>query len=197
MKSNVRTFIAVELSGPTRRATEDLIKKFRSVPVDVKWVDAEQMHITLKFLGDVPVREIPRVCDLVQKAVAGVAPFEFEVCGAGAFPHLGRPRTVWLGAGSGEAEMVDLQERVENALVKLGFGKERRRFQPHLTLGRVRRGGPGMNALADALREQADFIAGRSPINQVIVFASELQSSGPVYSVMGRARLQGKGHEDS
>ena len=80
--------------------------------VDVKWVDVKNLHLTLKFLGDVPSREISTVCKAAQQGTAGIKPFELELRGAGAFPNADRPRTLWLGAGGGEQEAVALHDSV-------------------------------------------------------------------------------------
>ena len=143
--------------------------------------------------------EIPQVCEAVGRGTATVAPFELEIRGAGAFPHPGRPKTIWLGTGRGQAQMIALHGAVEAALCKLGFRKEHRRFEPHLTLGRARSGGPAVAALAEALRGQADFRAGVGHVGEVVVFSSELQPTGPLYAALGRApvgrRVGARGHD--
>ncbi len=192
MKHTVRTFVAVEVNAAIRNAAETLIDGMREAGADVKWVGPNNMHLTLKFLGDVPSQEIPRVCEMVASGASKVEPFEFEVCGAGAFPHAGRPRTLWIGAGRGEAAMVALHGHVEDALAKLGYRKEHRRFQPHLTIGRVRRGGPGLGPLGELVKRHADLSAGRMAVSHVVVFSSELGRDGPIHQSLGRARLGGK-----
>ncbi len=192
MKQTVRTFVAVEISSAIRARAEALIEVLRGAPVDVKWVEAHNLHLTLKFLGDVPSRETSRVCEAVQRGAAEVAPFELEVRGAGAFPKAARPRTLWLGVGSGEAAMVQLHRQIEGPLGKLGFRKDQRRFHCHLTLGRVRRGGPAVAELGQLVEQQADFFAGRVTVSQAIVFSSQLDRSGPIYEALSRAKLGGK-----
>ncbi len=189
MKQTVRTFVAVELDDAVRRAAEELTEGFRRSGADVKWVAAANMHLTLQFLGDVPLPETAAVCKAVARAAREVEPFELEIRGAGAFPHPGRARTVWLGAGAGLDQMVSLHDRVEDALAELGFRKERRRYAPHLTIGRVRRGGPGLAELGTMIRDQADYAAGRCTLCEVVVFSSQLEPAGPVYTPLGRAPL--------
>ncbi|HUT13388.1 MAG TPA: RNA 2',3'-cyclic phosphodiesterase [Thermoguttaceae bacterium] len=194
MKRTVRTFVAVEISSAVRDCAEELIEQFRAAPVDVKWVETHNLHLTLKFLGDVPSREIAGVCEAVAQGAAQVEPFELEILGAGAFPDTKRPRTLWLGAGRGEQEMVALHDHVEKPLKKLGFRPEHRRFHPHLTIGRVRRGGPGVDQLGRLLDEYAQFEVGRVHVSQVVVFSSQLERAGPTYEALSRAKLgRGKG----
>jgi 2'-5' RNA ligase len=192
MKDTIRTFVAVEIDAAVRQRAGELIEQLRGSGADVKWVEVENLHLTLKFLGEVRSREIPQVCEAVERAAAGAERFELELSGAGAFPNVRRPRTVWLGAGKGSEEMVLLHKEVEAALGKLGFRPEQRRFQPHLTIGRVRRGGPAVAELGQLIEQRADFFAGRADVQQVVVFSSQLDRSGPTYEALSRARLGGK-----
>jgi len=192
MKHTLRTFVAVEITSANRGRAGELIAGLRAAAAEVKWVDVQNLHLTLKFLGEVPSREISRVCEAVQRGAAEVEPFECELCGAGAFPNASRPRTLWLGTGAGEQEMVALHEHIETALAKLGYRREHRRFRPHLTIGRVRRGGPAVAELGELLKARAEFGAGRLSVRQVVVFSSELTPRGPVYEALGRARLGGE-----
>ncbi len=157
----------------------------------MKWVEPHNLHLTLKFLGNVHENEIAEVCRAVEQGAAAVEPFELELRGAGAFPNSARPRTVWLGAGAGTEEMVVLHDRVEAALAELGYREEHRRFQSHLTIGRVRGAGPGIAELGKLIQQQADFQAGRLDVGQLTVFSSKLTPDGPIYDVLSTAPLSG------
>ena len=189
MKKTLRTFVAVEITGSIRARANELIAALGGTSTDVKWVEPHNLHLTLKFLGEVHEREISRVCQAVSRGAAEVKPFELDVRGAGAFPIATRPRTVWLGAAAGAEHMVMLHDRVEAELAKLGYREEHRRFQSHLTIGRVRGAGPGIAELGTLLQQQADFSAGRMTVGQVTIFASTLTADGPIYDVLGTAAL--------
>jgi 2'-5' RNA ligase len=189
MKRTVRTFLAVEIDNAARGRAVELIRALAAAGADAKWVDAQNLHYTLKFLDEVPLTEIPQICEAAGRAAATVAPFELEVRGAGAFPSAGRPKTVWLGAGRGQEQMIALHGALEKVLKKLGFRQDHRRFTPHLTLGRVRSGGPAVAALGELLRQQADFSAGCCQAREVVVFSSQLTPEGPVYDALARAKL--------
>jgi RNA 2',3'-cyclic 3'-phosphodiesterase len=191
MKKTLRTFVAVEITLSIRARAGELIAALACTPADVKWVEPHNLHLTLKFLGDVREQEIVRVCQAMARGAAETKPFEFDVRGAGAFPNAARPRTVWLGSGNGGEPMVMLHDRVEAALAKLGYREEHRRFQPHLTIGRVRGAGAGIAELGNLLQQQADFSAGRMTVGKVTLFASTLTSDGPIYDVLGTAPLGG------
>ena len=109
---SVRTFIAVELSGTVIARAQEAIKLLKGSGAEVGWVDRGQMHLTLKFLGNVPETETPDVCRVVAEAAAGVEPFEIVFKGLGAFPRASEPRTIWMGIDQGQAELAELHEAI-------------------------------------------------------------------------------------
>jgi len=189
----IRTFIAVELAPRVMARAGDLIDKLRVAAAQVNWVKTQQMHLTLKFLGDVRDTETPDICRVVEEAARGFEPFEITLRGVGAFPTNEHPRTVWIGIEDGADTLCALQAAIEMALKeKLGFPKEARRFQPHLTIGRVKHEPPGTQGELTALLERhAHFDADLSVIDEVVVFASFLGRSGPSHDALGRAELRG------
>jgi 2'-5' RNA ligase len=191
MKKTLRSFVAVEITPSIRKRTGELIAALAGPSADVKWVEPHNLHLTLKFLGEVSQQEIARVCQAMARGAAEVEPFELDVRGAGAFPNAARPRTVWLGAGDGSQPMVALHDRVEAALAKLGYREEHRRFQPHLTIGRVRGAGLGIAELGRLVQQHADFAAGRMTVGKVTLFASTLTPDGPIYELLGTGPLAG------
>jgi RNA 2',3'-cyclic 3'-phosphodiesterase len=191
MKNTLRTFVAVEITGPIRARADELIAALDGTAADVNWVEPHNLHLTLKFLGDVHQREITNICRAIGRGTAELDPFDVEVRGAGAFPNSARPRTVWLGVAAGTEPMVVLHDRAEVELAKLGYREEHRRFQPHLTIGRVRGAGMGIDELGKRLQSHADFLAGRMTVAKVTLFSSTLTPDGPIYEVLGTAPLGG------
>jgi 2'-5' RNA ligase len=189
MQHIVRTFLAVELSPETRGRALRLIQRLRATGARVRWVEGDNLHVTLKFLGDVESVELPEVCRRVQAAVADLTAFDLVFRGAGAFPDVSNPRTLWLGVADGEEPMAELHRRVEDALGEIGFRIENRRFKPHVTIGRVRDTRDGKRDLEDLLLAQADFDGGVTHVEEVVVFASYLHGDGPEYEVLGRGEL--------
>jgi len=192
MKQTIRTFVAVEINATVRYQAEQLIKRLQAAPTDIKWVEPGNLHLTLKFLGDVAAEEAVGVCNAVGRAAEQVAPFDIELRGAGAFPNVRRPRTLWLGTGSGREPLEALYERLESALRKLGFRRESRRFHAHLTIGRVRHGGSRTTELAELISQHEEFSAGRTTVRELVTFSSQLDRAGPTYEALGRASLGGK-----
>jgi 2'-5' RNA ligase len=192
MSDVVRTFVAVEIPVEVKELAGKLIAELRDSPAKVKWVGPEAMHWTLKFLGDVDMLETPNICDAVARAVEPLAPFDVEARGAGAFPDVRRPRTVWVGMGQGSDEMIQLHDRIETELSKLGYRPEGRRFRPHLTIGRVRSSPQGTSELGRLIEQHANFESGLSTVYEVVVFSSELGPDGPTHEPLGHAELKGR-----
>ncbi len=191
--NKIRTFVAVDVADAVRRRAARLIELLSASGSDVKWIEPQNMHLTLQFLGDVPQADVPAVCQALERAVAGFPPFPMSLLSAGAFPHVGRPSTIWIGVAEGAKELGTLQQAIQRALKPLGFPPERRAYHPHLTIGRMRRGdGPARQGLGQTLREQQAFDAGSSMIDQVIVYASYLERAGPTYQAMSRIGLTGE-----
>jgi 2'-5' RNA ligase len=184
-----RTFIAVEISAAVRTKAVELIDLLRKTQADVKWVEPHNLHLTLQFLGDVPENRITEVCKAVERGAAEVEPFRLEIRGAGAFPNLGKPRTLWLGAKEGANAMADLHDRIALALADLGFDDEERRFQTHLTIGRVK-SPKNVSLLGPLLRQHGDFSAGLFLVEKAVVFSSRLERGGPIYEKFGTANLR-------
>ena len=136
--SRTRTFIAVELDDTIRDRLVSLQESLARVVTDVKWVERENLHVTLLFLGEVDDRELPKVCRIVQDELTEHAPFSLSVEHLGCFGNARRPRTLWVGVGDGAEELVAIHDALEIPMQDLGYRREERRFQPHITLGRVK-----------------------------------------------------------
>lgn len=188
----IRTFIAVDVNPETRAAlARDLSFLKREAP-RVKWSSVDNLHLTLKFLGDVKENDLDELFSALDEALTGFEPFVIAVGGIGVFPHWRTPRIVWAGCGDGADEATRLQRVIDRACADLGYEAERRPFQPHLTLGRVK-----LPADADGLREAVDSLGecayGFIDADAVCVYMSELRRAGPVYSPMLRVDLRPAG----
>lgn len=187
----IRTFIAVELAGGVIRRARELVDKLRVAPVEVNWVRPEQMHLTLKFLGDVPDTQTPDICRVVAQVARQFEPFEIVFRGVGAFPSVEHPKVLWIGVQEGGQELKLLQTALDEALKsRLGYPLESRPFHPHLTVGRVKRPMPGgLERLTRILAEQTQFDADLTVIDEVVTFASFLSRQGPTHEALCRAGL--------
>jgi 2'-5' RNA ligase len=186
--ARIRTFLAVEICDEVRRRAADLIKSLRSEGDDIKWGEPRNLHFTLNFLGDVNDADVHDVCQAAARVAAEMPLFEMSCVGVGAFPHVGNPRTIWLGVREGNEAMCRLQEGLAVGMAELGFPREHRQYKPHLTLGRSRRGGRTSH-LTRQLTELVEFEAGRCIVEDVVVFSSILEPGGPIYHALSHAEL--------
>lgn len=186
--ARMRTFLAVELSEEVRETITDLQGELMTVGTEVKWTEPENLHVTLLFLGEVEDREVHRVCRITEETVRGHAPFRMAVEQIGCFPHVRRPRVLWVGIGAGTQELVAIHDALEEPLMDLGYRREERRYTPHITLGRVKSDRP-LEGLQRALARHAGWQGGEMTVREVAVLSSELTPEGPLYTVLSRARL--------
>lgn len=145
----MRLFVAVNLPGPEQERVMTAAAALRSADLPVRWVEPDALHITLKFLGEVPEPEYDPVAQAVMDVASRHPGFRLELRGAGAFPNARRPAVWWIGVAPSEP-LHRLRQDVEDTLSPLGFPTEARPFSPHLTLGRTRRDGAGRRGGARA-----------------------------------------------
>lgn len=190
----IRSFIAIELPADVRSELEKLQGSLKSARFDfARWVPAENIHVTLKFLGNISPARVNDIVDVVKELSREFEPFELEIGGIGAFPNLKRPRVLWIGLGGDIDRLQTLQGSLEERLARLGFTKESRGFTPHLTLARLRE-----NMSPEQRRAFSDLIAGRSVwlgcrfvVDCISLMKSQLLPSGAVYTRIARTKLGG------
>lgn len=188
--ARTRTFVAVPLADEIRGRLVALRREVSRSLSDMKWTEAENLHVTMVFLGEVDDREIPQVCRLTQAAVdtAGLTAFPLCIGGLGCFPHSRRPRVLWAGVAEGRDQLMRLHTGLEEQLAEMGYRQENRPFAPHVTLGRTRSDGP-VRELAALLIAKSDWQAGRQIADEIHVMGSVLRSQGPCYTLVGRIKL--------
>ncbi len=164
------------------------IERLRRVAPDVAWVAPGNLHLTLKFLGQVAPARLDASAAALEGTVRGAAAFDAAVVGLGAFPTVTRPRVIWAGVSEGAPALSGVAARVDAALAALGFPPEARPFSPHVTLGRVRVAGHAPR-LADLLGAAAYQDFGRMRVERVVLMESRLSRGGPRYSERASVRL--------
>ena len=184
----VRAFIAIRPAADLRQACTGVAAAARGLPM--RWVRPESVHLTLKFLGDVPVDAIPTIHQTLQQAAEGLAAFSVAVRGLGCFPNATHPRVLWMGLDDPRRELVQLQCHIESTLAVLGMSAEERPFRPHLTLARNRgtRVGEGLNVL---LNEYKNHLFGHLAVSQIHLMRSDLHEKGAVHTRLCSVALQG------
>jgi 2'-5' RNA ligase len=189
----VRLFVAIELSERTRSALGRIQADLASKCDGVRWIPAHQLHITVKFLGDVPDGDVSKVAEGVGRAAAACDPFSMEIGECGCFPPRGPVRIVWAGAAEASSALMQCVEAVEAELQPLGFPRESKPFSPHITIGRVRedRSSGGIRAAVQAYgcgKEQES-------VSSLTLMSSVLSPKGPTYTPVSKAELGCTGRE--
>jgi len=188
----MRVFIAIDIGEEIRAALRDLQQQLQSkVDIkksDVKWVNPENIHLTLKFLGEIKDEKVAEVCNITEDVAGRHKNFELDVESVGCFG--GRSvRVVWVGVGRGCDNLLELQKDLDEQLASAGWPQEARKFTGHLTLCRVRNPKAGVQ-LAQASEAYGDFRLGTMSADSVTVYQSQLRPTGPIYTVLGDYKLQ-------
>ena len=187
----MRTFIAIELSDEIKDALDRIESHLKYSGADVKWVAEENIHLTLKFLGEIDEKKCEKVKAALDEIAKSTASFEISLKDIGAFPKIEFPRVIWAGLDKGAKESTELAAKIDEALSAIGFDRETRPFAAHLTIGRVR--SPKNKA---ELKEKMDScILQPTPYTQTVIFVSlfhsKLTPTGPIYTKLHEARFTG------
>ena len=188
MPETIRTFVAIELPHRVVASIAEIQSRLKEYGFNIRWVRPENIHLTLKFLGNIASEAVETVCEAVSKAVSTSGPLSLEAAGVGVFPHMRRPRVVWVGITGQTAGLRALQKKIDAELLSVGFPKERRLFKGHLTLGRVKGSIPAKK-FQEAFDRCSDFHAGSCCVDELILFKSDLKPTGSEYIKLCQMRI--------
>ena len=190
MQQRLRLFWAVNLSSEIKAKTAVLQSQLKKSGSDVKWVEEENFHLTVKFLGDTEPDIIPAMVEKVKKEVSSLDPFTLRVENLGVFPRKGPPKVIWSGVNGEKDKFTILYNQMQQVLAPLGFPPEGKPFSPHLTLGRVR-SSRGSEALLATLTDlnSGNSVVGNTIVESVDLMQSELTSKGAVYKLLEVVKL--------
>jgi 2'-5' RNA ligase len=187
VKINMRLFVAIELPPAVKESLGLLVRDFSVQGTQVRWVRSENVHLTLKFLGEVEEQKIQMIAGACRTAAGGVEPFEITVEGVGAFPSRKKPRVIWVGV-TRSAPLKTLHGRLEEEFKTIGFPQEKRSWSPHLTIGRVK-----VNWNLEALENRlsgARFSPHSVSVDRLHVVKSDLRPDGPLYTTLEEIHLE-------
>lgn len=186
----MRLFIGIGLPEECRGSIADALSPLRTKEVPVSWTPPRNLHVTLKFLGEVPAGRVEELAGLMDRAGRDIPPFGVRVEGAGAFPTLRAPRVLWIGIREPLELVGKLHQNMENVLSGAGFPPDERPFHPHVTVGRVKgRAGPGWGErFASAV---SGMTSGTVFVTSYRLYESRLSPSGADYSVLREVPLGG------
>lgn len=185
-----RVFCAIDLATKARARLIRQISRLReAVPhAQASWSREENIHLTLKFLGDVQTSSLGSLSNAAARAVADISSFQVTLQETGVFPKHGPPRVLWIGVKDESGKLAELHSRLEEACAKEGFAKEERPFHPHLTIARLRKP-QGARTLAAAHKEMR-FESAEVELAELLVIRSKPSAGGSRYSVISRHRLE-------
>lgn len=186
----IRSFLAVDLPRAVKDRLARYITLLKPETAGIKWVNPDQVHLTLKFFGAIPEETVTAIGPAVSRTVQGCPPFDLILQGVGGFPNIRRPRVIWAGLGGDREALKQLWLRLEDAFFVMGIPREERPFNPHLTLGRNKTGAPSETLflrLANWKEPESEPFA----IRELVLFRSDLKPGGPVYTVLNTFPFSG------
>jgi RNA 2',3'-cyclic 3'-phosphodiesterase len=191
-----RLFVAVDFPESRKAVLDELLANVREANLPIRWIGANAAHLTLHFIGDVPVETAELLRLAFSSAAGGTHPFSLKVDGAGAFPNLNKPQIVWLGLAGDIASLRRLHRASETFLLGFDITTEQREFKPHITLGRARQPlqSPEINALISQMRSETvqsrlTELAEPFRVDHLTLYRSHLSHEGATYEPLATARL--------
>ncbi|MDP8218438.1 MAG: RNA 2',3'-cyclic phosphodiesterase [Candidatus Theseobacter exili] len=184
MMGTIRCFIAVEFNKNEKKILSQIQKDLSNPEDQIHWVSPDNLHLTLKFLGDVEEEKAPVINEFIQ-CLAGVWPsFGYELRGLGSFPNIKLPRILWIGSGKGKDELIRLAREVDRGMGQLRFKREGRKYTPHITIGRVKYL-KRLNILREKLAKNRETLYSVVNVDRISLIRSTLTPKGPVHEVIG------------
>jgi RNA 2',3'-cyclic 3'-phosphodiesterase len=185
----MRTFIAIDLPDEIKNALAQLRDRLKKSGADVKWVEPQNIHLTLKFLGEIDEKQLPAIIEIMEEVASGSKEYLLRLSSVGAFPRMESPRVIWVGVDQGDQETKEIALMLENGLSGLGLPKEERPFSSHITIGRVRsvlhKGKLTEELKAAEISEGKEFV-----VTKMTLFKSSLSPKGPVYDALKETNLK-------
>jgi 2'-5' RNA ligase len=174
----MRLFVAIDLKPEIKEKIAKIIEKLKITNADVKWVEPENLHITLKFLGEVDDNRIAEIREIIKHCLYGKNIFDIEFDGIGFFGSERYLRVIWIGLGKGKEKIIELMDILNKNLNQIRH--EKLKSEAHLTIGRIR-SGKNKQALLDAIKELSTFTIGKQSVTEIKLKQSQLSRQGPVY----------------
>lgn len=188
----IRSFLAFELPVDIKRIIMTVSEDVRRLPLNVRWVNVTNIHLTIVFMGNIQEEQIKPIQDVVRNVSQGYGPFSIAIKGIGLFGSRRNPRVLWIGLDGAIDRMGCFRDDLQKGLKPFGIKEEKRRFKPHLTLGRFRKGARAGTHLDDLLSKYHDLTSPEGIIEELVLFKSDLRPGGAVYSKLNGWPLIGK-----
>lgn len=187
----MRAFIAIELPKEVKEGLTKLQDELKKSRANVKWVEPENIHLNLKFLGEISQEQLEKISAIIKNTAENFCPFYLRVSCLGAFPKIDLPRVIWAGLDQGSAETQNLAKSLEEKIAGIGIAKENRPFSAHITIGRVRPGESQLALIKSLKNLSENFSWGTKDylVGKITLFKSTLTPKGPVYTPLIESSL--------
>jgi len=180
VNKTIRTFIALPLNIQTQTIISEIINNLKKLDCNVKWIKPENVHLTLKFLGDISADKIKPIALSIENILEKTHSINVEIDSVGAFPNTRNPRIVWTGLKDIDERIKNLALSLEDELEKIGLERGARAFNPHITIGRVKYF-KNIKILERGLETYKSFKKHTEIVNNIILYKSTLTNKGPIY----------------
>ena len=174
----IRAFLAIDLDEDLKPKINKIIKSFKEIDANIKYVDLANLHFTLKFFGDIDVEGIDLLSQKISKVVSEFEPFNIKIKGCGAFPNTNHIKVIWVGL-EGDEILKDLHDKLDVEFKKLGFEADKK-FSSHLTIGRMK-SAKNKNKVKYQIESFSDVEIGEMSVDKIVLKKSTLKPSGPIY----------------
>ncbi|MEE4261478.1 MAG: RNA 2',3'-cyclic phosphodiesterase [Desulfobacteraceae bacterium] len=188
MSGTIRTFIALELPPAVISLLDKVQQDLKRLKIRARWVQPENIHLTLKFLGDTNPADINKIGAAMTNAAIDFPPLALTARGIGVFPGIRRPRVIWVGLGGDIRSLLALQSRLADELAGAKFSKDKKPFKAHLTLGRIKQSASPA-VIRQMISDHASLNSDEFICDQIFLFKSDLQPSGAVHSRLKQTNL--------
>ena len=191
MSQTIRAFLAFDLSQPVKETLADIQKQLHVAEHKIKWVNPEQMHLTIKFFGGLNIKKIAPLTAVINDMTKTCDPFILELDTLGAFPSMHNPNVLWVSLNDQKNQLSDFVAQIENTAAKVGLPKETRVFKPHITLGRVK-SIQNIEQLKIGMKEIKIPEETEQAFESLTFYQSTLNSNGPIYTTLERFPFKAK-----
>ncbi len=189
MDEPIRTFIAIPLTSETQKSLERIQKDIVTYQTYVKWVEPHNIHLTLKFTGEITPQKLKSIAAILPSLFQNSSPFEIAITHLGAFPNEQRPQVIWAGITQNAELITQLAVQIENGLSPLRIPKDDKEFSPHITLGRVR-SLKNIENFPSTIKTYQKFLPITQTIDTISLFKSTLTAQGPVYEQLAEVKFK-------
>ncbi len=184
----MRLFIAFDPGDAIKKRIAEEIKKLSAIDSGIKWVEGNNLHLTLKFLGWVEDKNLEKIRSLTEESIKGRGSFKVKFAGMGSFPQEKSPRVFWIGISEGGEKLKQIADKLEDDLSRAGFRSEDREFSAHLTIGRVKEK-KGVDKVKEKMCELEKQTFGEILVANINIMKSTLTQKGPTYEIYHQVHL--------